>query len=156
MDIPQGNLVTCTLLENGIYVIAFKDTLRVAIDEYFDCLNWIFAGQGSDGPTIRILTDTTQASELPIMYVMQQTKGFLGKYPHRPRNRVATLCNDGIIPDLIANMLDVLQLDTRRNAVCSFQAKELDQAIVWLLEDHYPRNWYRSKSGFQASSPTIT
>src|SRR5262249_30552792 len=98
-------------------------------------LGRIFDGKDPDGPMIHILTNAADVKGLPIVYTIQRTKIFLRQFPNRPRNRMATLSNEGGIISMISNMIDLLQLDKKHNAVRHFKTKERDQAIAWLLED---------------------
>ena len=120
---------TFSILDNGIYQAKWYSNSHADIAKYFD---WFIGSYDTlpCGSTMRILHDYT-ATQAPSM---MQLRAHISKISVREdiKLRIAHIYSDSFLPLMMTNLTMSTLLFADRKF---FPKEELDDAVVWLLED---------------------
>ena len=124
---------TFAQLDNGIHEFHWNSTERVAVDDWMQYNDDLYARTSID-QTLYFLHIINSTRFPPLSYVIRKARYLQMKYPKQPSTRSAILFHSRFFSSMfntMSNMLNRKGKDVTR----FFLMNERDEAIGWLLEE---------------------
>jgi hypothetical protein len=116
---------------DGIYELIMLQSKRKTVDEWIDCVNEIWEMHNTNRQPIPILSDNTQADNLPLSYAFREGMKLTRQYNNLPKGRTAFIVKKSTLTKIMNSFLRMMPLNIEFRY---FSIDERAEAISWLKE----------------------
>lgn len=131
----ENEYVTYEQLDNGIHRIELRDNARTSVDAYLQIVDKVISDAIEEQVDLVRMMIVISSDQMPsLQYLANGAKKVLARHPNRPNFRNVYVFRHNFMANLLQMFIKMI-VQRSSDKMNFFPMKNLDEAMVWLLED---------------------